>query len=214
MDLYYSNRAREYEKVYFRDDAVRQQEQLRIQDTMKKLFENKQVLEVACGTGYWTQFAAEAADHITAIDFSSEVLSIAEEKNIPTNKASFHQGDAYRLEKVLGNFDAGYANFWFSHIPKKRVHEFLKQLHNRIGTGSQVFMADNVYIESVGGTLTQKENDDQNTYKIRTLENGSKFEIIKNYYSEVELWEIFAPFSHNLEIHIGQCFWWLSCIVK
>jgi ubiquinone/menaquinone biosynthesis C-methylase UbiE len=183
LDLYYSNRAREYEKVYFRDDAVRQQEQSRIQDIMKKVFENKRVLEVACGTGYWTQFVAEAADHITAIDFSDEVLSIAEEKNIPANKVSFYQGDAYQLENVPGSFDAGFANFWFSHIPKTRIQEFLKQLHYRLGTGSQVFLADNVYIESVGGTLTQKENDAQNTYKIRTLENGTQFEIIKNYYN-------------------------------
>ncbi|NRG48465.1 class I SAM-dependent methyltransferase [Bacillus sp. CRN 9] len=213
MKLYYSDRAKEYEKVYFRDDPIRQEEQLKIQDSMKRLFANKQVLEVACGTGYWTQFIAQVANHITAIDFSLEVLTLAKEKNIPPNKVLFHQGDAYQLETVPGSFDAGYANFWFSHIPKAKIQEFLKQLHTRLGTGARVFIADNMYIETLGGTLIRKEND-ENTYKIRTLENGSQFEIIKNYYTETELREIFAPLSNDLVIHVGQCFWWLSYNVK
>lgn len=39
-------------------------------------------------------------------------------------------------------------------------------------------MADNIYIKSIGGTLIYKEND-PNTYKLRTLDNGTKYEIIK-----------------------------------
>ncbi len=208
MKLYYSERAKEYEKVYFRDDVVRQQEQLKIQATMKQLFANKDVLEVACGTGYWTQFVVQTASHITAIDFSEEVLDIAKEKNINSNKAIFHQGDAYQLDKVPGRFNAAYANFWLSHIPKTRIQEFLKQLHTRLGSGSPVFLADNMYNESVGGTLVQKLND-ENTYKVRTLDGGSQYEILKNYFSKTELRELFEPYSCDLEVHIGRCFWWV-----
>ncbi|UOQ50336.1 class I SAM-dependent methyltransferase [Gracilibacillus caseinilyticus] len=209
MKLYYSDRAKEYERVYFRDDPIRQQGQINIQGTMKEFFKNRNVLEIACGTGYWTQFVQQEAEHITAIDFSPEVLSIAKEKDIPSNKVTFLRGDAYNLESITGNFDAGLANFWFSHIPKARIQEFLKQLHFKLGEGSRIFMADNVYIRALGGTLIKKEND-ENTYKIRTLENGSKYEIIKNYYTETELRNIFGPYSNDLEVHYGQCFWWIS----
>lgn len=41
---------------------------------MEKIFEDKRVLEVACGTGFWTQFVTKVSTHITAIDFSNEVL--------------------------------------------------------------------------------------------------------------------------------------------
>lgn len=46
-------------------------------------------------------------------------------------------------------------------------------------------MADNIYIEGIGGKLIIKENDD-NTYKIRELSNGTIYEIIKNHYSEID----------------------------
>jgi len=59
MKLYYSERAKEYEKVYFRDDAIRQQEQLMISGKLESVFREKNVLEVACGTGFWTPFASE-----------------------------------------------------------------------------------------------------------------------------------------------------------
>ena len=213
MKVYYSERAKEYEKVYFRDDDLRQQEQSILKSTLEKTFEGKEVLEVACGTGFWTQFVGRVANHITALDYSNEVLNIAKEKNIPQNKVLFCQGDAYQLDKVLGNFNGAMANFWFSHIPKSRTQEFLKQFNLRVGSGSTVFISDNMYIESIGGSLINKEND-ENTYKIRTLENGTQYEIIKNYYTQKELEDIFAPYSNNLKIHIGQCFWWLTYKIK
>lgn len=91
LKLYYSDRAKEYEKVYFREDAVRQREQLEIQNTMKTLFKNEHILEVACGTGYWTQFVAQTASHITAIDFSNKVLDIAKKKTSLQAKLPFIQ---------------------------------------------------------------------------------------------------------------------------
>jgi hypothetical protein len=74
-------------------------------------------------------------------------------------------------------------------------------------------MKDNIYITSVGGTLIYKDND-ENTYKIRTLENGKQHEILKNYYDKEELEEIISPCPNTIEIHIGQCFWWVSYAIK
>jgi len=213
MKVYYSERAREYEKVYFRNDPIRQEEQTLIQQKLQKLFTNKSILEVACGTGYWTQFIAKTAKHITAIDYSNEVLSIANQKDISPSKVNFLQGDAYHLDKIPGRFAGCFANFWFSHIPKFRIQEFLNQLHDKLDSGTTVFIADNIYMDSMGGTLVHKEND-PNTYKIRTLDNGTKYEIIKNYYTEEELKDIFIPISNDLQIYMGQCFWWVSYKIK
>ncbi|WP_257133400.1 hypothetical protein [Bacillus wiedmannii] len=74
-------------------------------------------------------------------------------------------------------------------------------------------MADNIYMDSMGGNLVHKEND-PNTYKIRALDNGNKYEIIKNYYTEEELKDIFIPISNDLQIYIGLCFWWVSYKIK
>lgn len=47
-------------------------------------------------------------------------------------------------------------------------------------------MADNVYVCGIGGDLIYK-HDEVDTYKIRELSNGEKYEILKNYYNEDEL---------------------------
>lgn len=126
---------------------------------------------------------------------------------------SFIQGDAYRLEEIPGKFDSGCANFWFSHIPKTRIVEFLKGFHEKLGTGSKVFMADNMYVEGLGGTLISKEGE-EDTYKIRQISDGTNYEIIKNYYTEEELERVFENKVNYLEIHMGECFWWINYIVK
>lgn len=48
MKTYYSNRAKIYEEVYFRDDPIRQAELLQIKDVLKGEFSGRDVLEVAC----------------------------------------------------------------------------------------------------------------------------------------------------------------------
>jgi SAM-dependent methyltransferase len=210
---YYSNRAKEYEKIYFRDDPVRQNEQKEISDLIKVLFADCNVLEVACGTGYWTERLAESAANIVSVDISDETLEIARSKDIPKSLVRFVQGDAYKLEEVLGIFDGGCANFWFSHIPRTRVEEFLSGFHKKLGKGSKVFMADNMYVEGLGGTLIVKERE-EDTYKLRHLSDGAGYEIIKNYYAKEELEKIFEHNVEDLEIHMGECFWWIKYIVK
>ena len=205
MNEYYSRRAKEYENIYHRDDSIRQDEQNQIKNELRRLFVGKSVLEVACGTGYWTESIAEVANDITGIDVSNEVLEIAKSKNIP---AKFIIGDAYYLEKIEGNFNAGCANFWFSHIEKDKIDQFLNGFHKRIGNNSYVFMADNVYVEGIGGKLIRKENS-FDTYKTRKLSGGTEYEIVKNYYNENELKMIFQKYTKEINIIIGKCFWWL-----
>lgn len=213
MKKYYSNRAKSYEEVYFRDDPIRQTELIEIKDVLKEKFAGKDVLEVACGTGYWTQYVAESAEHITAIDYAEEVLTLAKEKQLFPSKVSFVQGNAYKLNQLAKTFNGAYANFWFSHIPKENIFSFLEQFHGVLETGSVVCMVDNMYNEGIGGTLISKSND-ENTYKIRSLAYGEQYEIIKNYYSKEELTAIFEPFAVDLEIHINTCFWIVTYKVK
>jgi SAM-dependent methyltransferase len=206
---YYSKRASEYEAIYGRQDPIRLSELRAISHAIMENFRGRCVLEVACGTGYWTQLAAKVAERIEAIDESFEMLEIARAKNIPADKVGFAQADAYNLDTVAGTFDAGLSNFWFSHIPKAQVNEFLHGFHKKLLTRATVFMADNVYVPDIGGELIRR-TEIEDTFKIRELSTGSKHVVLKNYYDEEELQGIFAPLVIDLEIHVGQCFWWLS----
>jgi len=118
LEDYYACRADEYEDIYYRDDPRRQKEQLEIQTALKEALKGANVLELACGTGYWTQFLSETAAKITATDFNREVLEIAKRKNFSC-PVSLEIADAYHLSFIPKTFSGGLVNFWLSHVPKK-----------------------------------------------------------------------------------------------
>ena len=211
MEDYYRRRAEEYEEIYHRDDPVRQEEQKKIANAVKETLRGRRVLEIACGTGYWTQFLSETAQSIVATDVVQEVLEIAKRKQYKC-PVSFRIEDAYNLSFEANSFDGGLANFWFSHIPKDRIDSFLKDFHRVLRNGSRVFIADNVYIPGIGGELVIKEGD-KNTYKLRKLKDGSKNLILKNYFSVEELVEIFSRhvkgFSRENVVY-SNCFWYIT----
>jgi len=209
---YYSRRAAEYEEIWHRPDPARQAEQSALAAALKECLRGRRVLEVACGTGYWTTCAAEVAEHIYAVDASPQMLELARAKHLPCEHVEIHQGDAYALESILGDFNAGLANFWFSHIPKARLQNFLRGFHRRLGPGAAVFMADNVFVPGVGGEFIARPGV-ADTFKLRQLADGSTHEVLKNYYQPGQLRDILAPHSNDLHIESRSCFWWVSYVV-
>src|SRR5882672_2090824 len=144
MQSYYAARAPEYDNVYLKPE---QQPDLRaIESWLPAYFANSKVLEVACGTGYWTQFIAQSAANVVAIDASREMLRIAESR-IHSDKVAFHVADAYSLPPHIGRFDATFAGFWFSHVPKARRLAFLRGLSPFLMPGANVVLLDNLYVE-------------------------------------------------------------------
>ncbi len=208
LATYYAHRANEYEEIYHRPDSQRQKEQSEIQVNIKEVLSGADVLEVACGTGYWTQYVSVTASKITATDVNSEVLEIAKHKHYSC-PVSLEKADAYNLPFAPRSFTGGLANFWFSHIPKNRIEDFLKGFHSKLKPGSPVFIVDNMNVAGVGGNLVRKQGD-ENTYKLRTLKDGTQQEILKNYFTKEELFQIFKrcdPTLSIVDIFIGQCFW-------
>jgi len=105
---YYAQRAREYEETYLKPER---QEDLRyLKNRLEELREDRIVLELACGTGYWTEVMKHSAKSIIAIDFSTEVLQIARSKAMG-QQVVFQLGDAYELPYATDSFDAGFAGF-------------------------------------------------------------------------------------------------------
>ena len=206
MQEYYDRRAKEYESVYHRDDPVRQGEIREMGIAVEDAMRGRRVLEVACGTGYWTQHAVKTAEHITAVDAAPETLEIARSKHLPRDKVNFQLGDAYKLDAIGERFNAGLAMFWFSHVPKARIGEFLHGLHAALEKGSIVFMVENMLQEGVGGELIRKPGI-EDTFKRRTLADGSVHDILKNYYDRSELEALLSPLVTDLQIEMGTCFY-------
>ena len=203
---YYNKRVEEYEDIYRRKDPERQAELDRIANRLHELFQGRNVLEAACGTGYWTERVYDHVSSITAIDKAENVIEFAGKKNLPASKVHFQIADVFEMKDVAEHFNGGFANFWFSHIPKKKIGAFLELFHSRLQAGSPVYFADNVYIEGQGGTL-ENGPDGDDTYKRRTLNNGETYTILKNYYDRDTLHGMFSKVSENVTVEYGKYYW-------
>ena len=204
---YYAQRASEYERIYHRPE--RQSDLRELQAMIETAFRNHVVFEVACGTGYWTQFIARQAKSILAIDYNSEVIKIAQQKDYGSCIVDFRKSDAYSLSNIEAGFSAGFSGFWWSHIPKEKVQDFLKIFHSKLRHGAPVVFIDNIYVERNSTPIFRKDNEG-NTYQIRKLEDGSEHEVLKNFPSDQELHETLSSFTSDLSILRLRYFWMLE----
>jgi 2-polyprenyl-3-methyl-5-hydroxy-6-metoxy-1,4-benzoquinol methylase len=192
---YYRRRAVEYEAIYAIPERQRDLSTLRQQ--IPAAIRGARVLEIACGTGYWTQLVAGVAAQVVAIDLAEEPMSIARSKTY-SKMPSFAIADAYALPAALGCFDAALAVFWWSHVPRERIGEFLASLHGRLEPGARVVLMDNRYVE--GSSTPISEIDARgNTYQQRRLADGSQVRVLKNFPSEAEL-RTWLPSSVAVEL--------------
>lgn len=180
---YYEARAPEYDSVYLKPE--RQTDLRGIEAWLPPLFAHLRVLEIACGTGYWTQFIAPRAAECVALDAAPQTLHIARQR-VARASVEFIVGDAYRLDPDLGQFDAIFAGFWFSHIPKSRRQEFLLGLDARLKPGARVVFLDNRFVEGSSSPISDWD-DEGNSYQTRCLADGSSHRILKNFPSQDEL---------------------------
>jgi demethylmenaquinone methyltransferase/2-methoxy-6-polyprenyl-1,4-benzoquinol methylase len=145
------------------------------------------VLEIACGTGWWTPHGARDAAHWLATDANEETLAIARTKPLPAGRVEFRVLDAYALEGLgTETFDAAFAGFWWSHVPRERLKEFLASLHARLEPGASVILLDNLYVEGNSTPIVEADANG-NTYQLRQLGDGSRFRVMKNYPTKDEL---------------------------
>ncbi len=207
LETYYSCRASEYEKIY--EKPERQDNLESLKSLVKDFFQNKSVLEIACGTGYWTEIISSCADSIVAIDSNKEVLDIARSKSYNKNNIKFIVDDALSLSKINNTFDSSFCGFWLSHIHKNNMESFITKLHTKLKPGSVVVMIDNNYVDgsSTPVDITDREG---NTYQLRKLEDGSEYEILKKFYLEDDLKNIFRNHSVNFEIFNFKYYWMIK----
>lgn len=183
MQSYYAARAVEYESVYAKPE--RQADLREIKRWLPSELAGKTVLEVACGTGYWTQFIAPVASSIVAIDSPAEALRIARARVASTNVV-FGVGDAYALPRDGLTFSAAFAGFWFSHVPLERHREFLLQLNAAFQPGAKVVLLDNLFVEGSSSAISEQDAAG-NTYQSRKLRDESLHRVLKNFPTEAQL---------------------------
>jgi ubiquinone/menaquinone biosynthesis C-methylase UbiE len=200
---YYAARAQEYDSIYAKPE--RQADLRLIEAWVAAQAAGKQVLEVACGTGYWTQFIAPVASRVVALDAAAATLRIAANRRVD-GKVTLVEGDAYALPTHLGPFNMAFAGFWFSHVPLQRRQAFLTGLRDVLQQGAQVILLDNVFVE--GSSTPISDQDAQgNTYQTRQLSDGSTHRVLKNFPDQLAMHAAVNNLAPPGTWHAWQHYW-------
>ena len=160
------------------------------------------VLEIACGTGNWTQVLAKRARSVTATDINQSVLDIAQEKTYE-GRVEFRRVDAYNLDQLPGMFDVAFAGDWLSHVPKREVPVFIGSLHRKLRPAARVIFLDMMPNEWFDAE-TVFHDEDGNRVSERTVPTGEIFHVVKNFPTEDELRAALAPFADDIEYAVNE----------
>jgi SAM-dependent methyltransferase len=208
---YYRERAAEYDAVYAKPE--RQPDQARLKQLLPELVAGQRVLEVAAGTGYWTQYLATTARSITATDLNAETLAIAAQREYGPADVSLRVADAYRLEAVPGEFDVVFCGFWWSHILRADIPRFLAGIRDRVGPGTRLILLDNRYVAGSNHPVT-RTGPDGDTYQQRKLADGSEYEVLKNFPSQSQLAADLRGMATGLHWTGLDYFWLATCTLS
>ncbi|HEY9230017.1 MAG TPA: class I SAM-dependent methyltransferase [Gemmatimonadaceae bacterium] len=205
---YYKARAAEYERVY--EKPERQADLRRLHEIIPPLFEGRRVLELACGTGYWTRRIVPHVASLTGVDAAPETLLVARANQPAQDNVTLRVGDVYDLAKIPGEFDAAFAGFWWSHVRRRDLARFLGGLHARLEPNSLVVFADNCYVEGSSWPITRPDANGD-TFQSRTLENGSRHKVLKNFPTPDEVKrEIEAAGGVDVSVVALQHYWYAT----
>jgi demethylmenaquinone methyltransferase/2-methoxy-6-polyprenyl-1,4-benzoquinol methylase len=211
---YYDQRADEYDQWYLRqgrydtpelNDAWR--DDVRWLDGVVDAFAarhaGRRVLELACGTGSWTERTAGGC-RLVATDHSPQMLGHARRRLSRAGvTARWARADAYRLPFERASFDAAYAGFFISHVPLSYVPTLFDQMRRVLRPGGELLLFDGRRASCAAGSAPAAG---ENLVQQRPLNDGRVFSVLKIYYDRERLGGLLSRYGTNVQVQESKVF--------
>jgi SAM-dependent methyltransferase len=207
---FYAKSAASHDLVY--DKPERQADLAAMRTHVAEALRGHVVLELACGTGYWTSIIADSADSVVATDINPEMIALANLRALPADKVQFRVADAWNLPDHIGSYTAVFIGFWWSHVKREQQERFLAHVRSKVGDVVLVLL-DDVYVEGSSETVARTDLEG-NTYHIRVAPDGERYEIPKTYPSDSALRKKLASSVREIRITRLEYYWMLTCRLK
>lgn len=189
---YYRARAGEYDEWFMREGRYDRGPEHRAQwfaeveevrAALERFNPAGRVLELACGTGWWTEQLVRWADEVTAVDASAEVLELNRNR-VGDAKVRRVHADLFAWEPD-GAYDVVFFSFWLSHVPPERFDAFWGMVRRALATGGRAFLVDS--LRTVESTAKDHVLPDEDIVLERKLNDGRSFNIYKLFYDPIDL---------------------------
>src|SRR3954447_2145453 len=205
---YYRQRAAEYDQWWLRQgrydrgpvlNAQWFAEASKVRAALVAFRPQGRLLELACGSGLWTEQLLPFADELTAIDGSREMLAINAGR-LGSSLVRYIEADLFDWRPAAEErFDTIFFGFWLSHVPPERFAEFWNLVDSCLAPGGRVFFVDSRYQETstaVDHILPERSA----TVLQRRLNDGREYRVYKIFYDRNELTEYLADLGWLCEI--------------
>lgn len=188
MKDYYRARAAEYDEWFYRQGRYdRGQESNarwfaeanQVFAALDALLIAGDVLELAPGTGIWTERILPRARSITAVDASPEMVAINRAK-LADDRITYVLADLFEWRPEHA-YDAVCFCFWLSHIPDERLDDFLRMIAAALRPGGSVWFVDGRR-EPSSTAINHQLPEPDSQVMTRRLNDGRVFEIVKNFH--------------------------------
>lgn len=199
MNEYYRVRAPHHEDyMRFTDNESMEALLAPFVETVEREVAGKDVLEVACGTGMWTQILSKRARRVLATDINEECIALARQKSYEGGNVSFTVADAYKLEGLGSGFDVGFAADWWSHIPRSMVVPFYSALGRCLRPGARVVILDMLPSKELDDMFSHFDEEGNLVHR-REMPDGKVYEVVKNFPKGDEVVGQLAPYVSDIE---------------
>jgi len=153
------------------------------------------VLEIASGTGIWTEELLRNAASVTALDSSPEMHERSRARLTGNPKVRYVVADIYDWVPDK-SYDAVTFSFWLSHVPGSKLDEFISKVAQCLKPAGRVFFAD----QRREGLIREVMDPPGGEIARRSLVNGREFKIIKHFYSSEEIVTCFLQEGININV--------------
>ena len=174
---YYRRRADEYDVTAYEDVAATR---VLIARLVAEMRPTGSVLEIACGTGLWTEALAVWADTVTAIDAAPEMVAVARDR-VRSANVSFEIADVFSWRSAA-QFDVIFFSAWLSHVPASEFGRFWQLLREPLASQGRVLFI----VEHVDEREKEAYVAGEDEVVERRLTDGSAFRVIKNFVEPAE----------------------------
>lgn len=190
---YYRARASEYDEWWLRQGRYDRGPELNqrwfaeaeeLRQALRAFGPRGHVLELACGTGLWTEQLLQFAEQVTAVDASHEMLTIARGR-VGESKVRYVQADIFSWHADVP-YDVVFFSFWLSHVPPDCFTSFWDLVRSCLAPRGRVFFIDSRYAETSTAIDHQLETSEAVSVK-RRLNDGREFRVFKVFYRADEL---------------------------
>lgn len=160
------------------------------------------VLELASGTGIWTEQLLGDAAEITAVDASPEMLGITSAR-VDSDRVRFVRADIFDWEPDR-RYDVVFFGFWLSHVPLERFDSFWALVAQCLKPGGRVFFVDDAY-----RTPDELVEGESSSTIRRRLHDGTAHRVVKVPHQPIELERRLAGIGWRIQVRStsGPFFW-------